>query len=506
MRVPNTITPAIFATDSYKLSHADMYPEGMEELFSTWVPRSDKIARATGRQIGSDNSVVFFGISMVVHDIVKQWNVWFGRPEADVVKEYEKFILDFLKVQPTEVQVNRIRDLHRLGHLPLVIRCLEEGTVTKTGVVQLTIFNTYPEFAWLTNYMESYLSTLLWSPQVVASIARNYRILCDEWADKTCDNNLHVDWQCHDFSFRGRDSLNVSETAQIGHLLYFRGTDTLAALFGADYYYDGFDTISYGSVPATEHSVMCAGGQLTELQTFDRLLDIYPTGIVSIVSDTWDFWKVLTETLPQLKDKIMARDGKVVIRPDSGDPVDIICGNLDADPGSPAYKGAIELLWEVFGGEVNHRGYKVLDSHIGLIYGDSITLERAKAIFERLAAKGFASSNVVLGIGSYTYQCNTRDTYGFAMKATAMVCDGVEHALFKDPVTDDGIKRSFRGYVSTRFNEATNEYYTVDGLTRDEALYDPEGQFHLEFDFEFLESPDDAIQTWDYVRERAVNS
>jgi len=177
-------------------------------------------------------------------------------------------------------------------------------------------------------------------------------------------------------------------------------------------------------VNATEHSVMCSGSKEDEIGTFRRLMETFPTGILSVVSDTWDLWKVLTEYLPQLKEEILARDGKLVIRPDSGDPVDIICGvdfkyKKHSDGGEeysiPEQKGVIELLWDVFGGTINEQGYKVLNSHIGAIYGDSITLERAEQICERLKAKGFASTNIVLGIGSYSMGYATRDQQGGAV-------------------------------------------------------------------------------------------
>lgn len=146
----------------------------------------------------------------------------------------------------------------------------------------------------------------------------------------------------------------------------------------------------------------------------------------------------------------MTRDGKIVIRPDSGDPVDIICGNresLNFRENSPETKGVIELLWDVFGGNINGQGYKVLDNHIGCIYGDSITIDRANEICRRLETKGFASSNVVLGIGSFTYQYNTRDTFGFAMKATYVEVNGEGREIFKDPITDDGTKKSAKGLL-----------------------------------------------------------
>jgi nicotinamide phosphoribosyltransferase len=191
----------------------------------------------------------------------------------------------------------------------------------------------------------------------------------------------------------------------------------------------------------------------------------FPTGILSIVSDTWNLWDVITKYLPQLKEEILARDGKIVIRPDSGDPVDIVCGTdlsgKKFKPNSPEAKGVIELLWDTFGGTTNEQGYKVLDPHIGAIYGDSITLDRAEAICKRLETKGFASTNVVLGIGSFTYQYNTRDTYGFAMKATYVEIQGKGQEIFKDPITDDGGKKSAKGLLSVDI-DATGNYYLID--------------------------------------------
>jgi nicotinamide phosphoribosyltransferase len=223
---------------------------------------------------------------------------------------------------------------------------------------------------------------------------------------------------------------------------------------------------------------MCAGGKEDEIDTFRRLLETYPKGILSVVSDTWDLWKVCTEHLVTLKDEILARDGKLVVRPDSGNPVDILCGeqvisrdyrdtveNADLDLTHPKYKGVIELLWDVFGGTVNEQGYKVLDPHIGAIYGDSITIDRADEICERLEAKGFASTNVVLGIGSFTYQYNTRDTFGFAMKATYVEVNGEGREIFKDPITDDGTKKSATGLLCV--TDAFGEYQLTDKVDWD---------------------------------------
>jgi nicotinamide phosphoribosyltransferase len=190
--------------------------------------------------------------------------------------------------------------------------------------------------------------------------------------------------------------------SRAGHLLSFTGTDTIPAIDWLEKYYnaDSDKEMIGGSVPATEHSVQCAGGKEDEQETYRRLItEVYPKGIVSVVSDTWDFWNVVTVILPNLKKEIMARDGKLVIRPDSGDPVKIIVGDPEAVDGSPEHKGLIRCLWDTFGGTLSPTGFKMLDPHIGAIYGDSITLDRQWKILSGLAKKGFASSNVVLGIG-----------------------------------------------------------------------------------------------------------
>lgn len=217
---------------------------------------------------------------------------------------------------------------------------------------------------------------------------------------------------------------------------------------------------------------------MDERDTYERLLDLYPTGIVSVVSDTYDLWNVINSILPELKDKILARDGKLVIRPDSGDPADILCGlNTNANylwdghnmsMGKPEEKGVVELLWDLFGGTVNEKGYKELDPHIGAIYGDSITFERADDICQRLADKGFASSNVVFGVGSYTYQYVTRDTFGFAMKATYVEINGEGREIFKDPITDSGTKKSAKGRLAVLKDANTGDFILKDQLSAEE--------------------------------------
>ena len=426
--------------DFYKADHRSQYPKGTTTVFSNWTPRKSRIPDI--------DKVVLFGLQYFVAEyLVTRWNrEFFDQPKDKVVNKYKRRMTN----AGINIDVDHIEALHDLGYLPIEIQALPEGTEVPIGVPMFVMWNTQPEFFWLTNYLETSISSIIWGPSTSATIAREYRRIIDHWTAETGGNPEFVDWQGHDFSYRGMYGTEAAMLSGAGHLLSFTGTDTVPAIdFMEDYYRADSDTeLIGGSVPATEHSVMCMGTQDDEVETFRRLItDTYPSGIVSIVSDTWDYWKVWTDYLPQLRDVILNRDGTVTIRPDSGDPVLILVGDPDAPVGSPAYRGSFELAWEVFGGTINDKGFKVLDPHINLIYGDSITTERCEAICAGLAAKGFVPGNV-FGIGSYTYQYNTRDTFGFAMKATAGVVDGELREIFKDPVTDDGTKRSARGLLS----------------------------------------------------------
>jgi nicotinamide phosphoribosyltransferase len=466
-------------TDGYKTGHHQQYPEGTTLVYSNFTPRSNKYAPK-----GCDQ-VVVFGSQMVMKQIHEMFQEgFFYQPKDVVCGEVKRELSMYLG---TDYDVTHIEKLHDLGYLPIIVKSITEGKKVPIKVPVLTIYNTHPDFYWLTNYLETLLSNLMWKPMTSATIANQYRKVLTKWMEKTDKENAwFIDWQGHDFSMRGMDSAEATISSGLGHLTSFFGSDSLPTIYGARKYYGETEFVC-GSVPATEHSVMCAGTKEDEVETFRRLLNTYPKGILSVVSDTWDLWKVCTEHVVTLKDEILARDGKLVIRPDSGDPVDILCGTLkayDSSTGEDYHKsykvrekGVIELLWDVFGGTINEQGYKVLDPHIGAIYGDSITIERADEICRRLEAKGFASTNVVLGIGSFTYQYNTRDTFGFAMKATYvelqepvygdMIDQGlntkiVGREIFKDPITDDGTKKSATGLLAVFENENDGTYELID--------------------------------------------
>lgn len=436
------ISPVLLK-DGYKVGHKFQYPKGTTMVYSNLTPRKSRVD-------GVDK-IVFFGLQYFIKEyLIRQFEEYFFKvPIEQVLRQYKRRIDNYLGKD--SITYSHIEALHKLGYLPLEIKALDEGTLVPMRVPVFTIKNTMPEFFWLTNMLETVMSTVLWKPCTSATTAFRYLKIFTQFAEETVGaDTSFIPWQGHDFSFRGMSGIEDAILSGAGHLLSFAGTDTIPAIDFLETYYgaDSDNELIGGSVPATEHSVMCMGTADGEINTFERLIcDVYPSGIVSVVSDTWDFWQVLTQFLPQLKDKVIARDGKLVIRPDSGDPVKIIVGDEMAPVDSPEYKGAIECLWEVFGGTITERGYKLLDAHIGLIYGDSITPERQIQILEGLMRKGFASYNIVLGIGSYTYEYVTRDTFGFAMKATYGEVNGVGRDIFKNPKTDDGTKKSAIGLL-----------------------------------------------------------
>lgn len=435
---PFDINPLLL-TDFYKVGHPFQYPPGTRFVFSNLTPRKS-------RHQNIQEMVVFGPQYLCQHYLIDYFNRnFFRRPRGEVVAEYKRRIRTSIGDLPS---YDHIEALHELGYLPVRIKALPEGSRVPMRVPCLTVVNTLPEFYWVTNFLETLLSATLWQPCTSATLAYEFRKSMNKHAEMTGLPPEFVQWQGHDFSFRGMSSLESAILSGMAHLLSFTGTDTIPAIDALERYYgaDAEAELVGGSVPATEHSVMCSGQKDCELKTIRRLItEIYPKGIVSIVSDTWDLWKVLTEYLPQLADIIMARDGKVVVRPDSGDPVDIICGDSAAQHRA-AQAGVVELLAETFGAPTNTKGFRVLDPHVGAIYGDSINLERERAMAERLMAKGFATQ-VVLGIGSYTYQYNTRDTFGTAMKATHVVIGEDRMDIFKTPITDDGTKNSATGLL-----------------------------------------------------------
>lgn len=750
-------------SDFYKVSHADQYPKDTEVIYSNLTARSSRI--------DGISEVIFFGLQYFIKEYLQnQFQTYFFGLHDQL---FDKLLRNYKNRLDCALggdhDVSRWRDLKNLGYLPLEIKALPEGAMVPLRVPLLTVRNTRSEFFWLGQWVETLLSNVIWKPITTATIAYQYRKLFDDYAKETSDIPEFTSWQGHDFSFRGMSSVDDAAAGGAGHLLSFTGTDTIHSIDFLERYYvaDASQEVIGQSVPATEHSVMTVFGEDGEFEMFRRLItEVYPSGIISIVSDSYNLWRVLTEYLPSLKEEINNRDGKVVIRPDcydeqtqiltpqgwkyfkylteddevaqvlddgsyefikplriinqyyngpmyhfkdhhgkldlvvtpnhrmvyerngqlrieeadsfkpgawgknflrsartidkgrnitplerlqiafqadgsylskgenyirfsfsksrkinrlkdilhecdlsykiyplkdgrvefnikydankisknfdwvdisdlcsnwccefieelshwdsnirnegrikfdttnksvidtveliaisagfgilisvyednrkehfsdvytayilmdnkiggqsqnkyreyysgnvycvqvpsgkvlvkrnrctlvsgnSGDPVSIICGSndnvLDDSDVQPEELGVVQLLWNIFGGTINSKGYKQLNPKVGAIYGDSITLERGKAICEGLKQTGYASTNMIFGIGSFTYQYVTRDTFGLAFKATAIRRNGVWHEMFKNPITDNGMKKSARGLLMVLPETTTN--------------------------------------------------
>lgn len=535
------------AVDGYKLGHGQQDAEDLTLKYSNMTPRSNRLFNSVA---GYDGKMVVFGIQGAWSEIVEMWNnSFFSQPKAKVMARYKRRIDGYLG--PDVISYEAMAALHDLGYLPLSLKTLPEGSRVKMKVPIFTLKNTHPAFGWCVNYFETILSNMTWQSCVNATVAHEYKRLLTEYAVKTGSPVEGVQFQAHDFSARGMAGMEAATRSGAAHLTSFVGTDTVTAIdYLEDYYEADSDKEMIGvSVPATEHAVSSINilvRQRALRKTMDPsftdeevrleaemafLKDLitknHPAGFVSYVADTYDYWSVLTGVLPALKETIMARDGKLVIRPDSGDPVKIVCGMLpvagddgkaiDFEDEDVAYEyvekyayalkrrnpdcikiggvfyelelhfdsegyhtgssidldvvypyevvaGSIRTLWKTFGGTITETGHKLLDSHIGLIYGDSITLARAETILRRLEESGFASGNVVFGVGSYTYQYNTRDTFGTAMKATAAIVKEEFIEVYKDPKTSDGTKKSAKGWLRVE-KDVKGDYILVDQVT-----------------------------------------
>jgi nicotinamide phosphoribosyltransferase len=511
-------------TDMYKTGHIYQYPDGTECVYSNMTARS---ATHAAMPEDWDRKVVFVGFYAVLKRyLLDLWNhEFFDKPKAQVVARYARRMNNALGKDV--VTADHFAALHDLGFLPITVKALPEGSRVNLKVPFFTVQNDdrWPEFYWVTNYIETALSAEVWKPITVATIAYEFRRVLNKYVELTGSSPEFADWQIHDFSMRGLSGVHDAGPVGAAHLMAagFGGDNIPALDYLEEYYQADSDTeLLGGGVPATEHSVMCMGGEEGERETFLRLIrDVYPTGIVSIVSDSWDFWYVITQLALSLKEDILKRQpnalgqAKVVFRPDSGDPVKIIAGltyvkingpgdyapveraaqlpdvvrwggkfyeyrldwigdeeagpwvediTLGAEVPEHVVKGAVECLWDIFGGDITDNGYKTLNQRVGLIYGDSITLEREEAILQRLGGKGFSAGNVVFGVGSYTYQYITRDTFGMAIKATWGKVNGEERELFKDPKTGDGIKKSAKGLL--RVEKEGDDFVLYDQQTR----------------------------------------
>lgn len=436
----------LLTTDVYKLGHMEFYPEGTTKIYSYLIARSSK----------KFESALWFGLQYYLKEYLLKP---ITHKDVDEFLEYRALILG----SNPEGVVKKVRALADLGHWPISIKAAPEGSIIGAKNVLMTMTNTHPDFAWTVGFLES-LILKVWNTTTVATSSLGFRRLFEKYAEETSSAPGMVPFQVHDFGYRGCSSEETAALSGMSHLVNFLGTDTVTAVKTAKEYYSATAPIGL-SVPATEHSVMCAFGRDHEIDAFRRMLQQNPTGIVSIVSDTYHLWNVLTNIAGKLKDEILVRDGKVVFRPDSGEPKLILCGDPSAPVGSHAHKGAIRLLDEMFGSTVNSKGYKELNPKVGLIYGDGMYYARIADILGTIKVMGYATTNLVIGVGGILLQQHNRDDMGFAIKATFATVNGEDRELFKDPITDPG-KRSHKGLV--RLDKVDGVYVTTDRVTTEQ--------------------------------------
>ena len=456
---------SLLLKDFYKAVHSEMLNPGMTKSVSYYTPRKSRVNRWP--------KVVNFGLQMFIKNwLIDEFNEnFFNRPEDEVVAEYKR-VLDNAMGKDI-YDINKVRKLHKLGYLPIEIISIPEGIEVPMRCPIFGITNTHDEFAWLPQALESLISAEVWYPMITATVGHTYRQIVDKYYDLTCDDNIPHRRALGNFDFRGDMGVDAALKAAAGWLMSFVNTATVPAIPFMEQMYNCDCTkeeVGFGAV-STEHFVMCSnfavdGDERTFLKRL--LTELYPNTSFSCVCDSYDYWNVVENILPSLKDEIMAHNGCFLVRGDSGDCVDVVTKTV--------FK-----LWELFGGTVNTKGYKVLDPHVKALYGDSITVERAEKIYQILMDNGFAASNVSRGGGSFSMHCIeedgmlkpfTRDTFSSCIKACDAIINGKEYPIFKDPKTDretgDGFKKSQRGACRVFLKDGELTY--EDGLTYEESL------------------------------------
>ena len=436
-------TNALLLCDTYKVCHSRMYPETLNTLVSYWVPRKSMF------QNEENQKMVFFGLQAFIQEyLIEYFNKnFFDVPLNEILTTYRKYLN--IQLGEGNYDVDKIINLHNLGYLPLRIDAIPEGSKVNMGVPCIRVVNTNPSFAWLVQWIECILQSELWKPCNHATIGNMYYKIAKHWYEKNVDENIDPRMAFADFGMRGMSCMNEAVRCSAAWLLSANKTSSIPALPYIDKYYDAdcsFNHIGLGAV-STEHSVMGANYALDgDERTFVKrlLTELYPNTSFSMVSDTYDYWNMVYNIIPSLKDEILAHNGKLLIRPDSGDQYKTVMNTVVS-------------LWENFGGDINTKGYKVLDPHIGVILGDGCTQNVVNKIWKELDRLGFASNNVIFGVGAFCFTAmfeddktivNTRDTWGVAMKATYGKFDDKELMIYKDPITDTNkLKKSHKGLI-----------------------------------------------------------
>lgn len=476
--IKNHINPMLLI-DFYKAVHAEMLPKGITKSVSYYTPRMSRVKRW--------NKMVFFGLQAFIKTyLIDYFNEYFFHaPKDEVIADYQR-IMDYSMGKDT-YGIQKIKDLHDLGYLPIEIHALPEGSRVNMHVPAFAITNTHPDFAWLPQSLESLISAETWHPIIAATVGATYRDIVHQYWEKTCDHTAPNEHSALGaFDFRGEESTQSAIKAGAGWCLSFVNTATVPTIPWLETMYNCDCTkeiVGKGS-PSTEHAVMCSnyavdGDEETLLRRL--LTEIYPNTSFSCVLDSYDYWNVIDNILPKLKDEILTHNGCMLMRGDSGDCVEVVVAT-------------VIHLDNIFGSTMNSKGYKVLNPHVKAIYGDSITVQRCEEIYKRLERKGYAACNVALGVGSFSMQCIeeeedititrpngskaegfkttvlkpfTRDTFSSCIKATYCEIDGKPYPIFKNP-KDGGFKKSQKGCCIVLQN-ASGDFVFSDGYTWDEA-------------------------------------
>lgn len=446
--------------DGYKLGHIDQYVKGTEYVMANMTPRDDRLANVIWEHF--NGKVVYWGIQYAVEKMADEWyETFFSKPKEEIMTWYARRVKNYLGPDNGDKQIAAMSRLHDLGYLPLKIKSLPEGSRVDMKVPVFTVTNTDPDFFWLVNYMETYLSCTIWPLCNAASLSEQYYNTSIHYAELT---GAPIEWlgiANHCFAGRGHRGQEDGMLSGAGHLLFSVGSDTLWAIdFFEQYYHaDSDHEMIACSVNAFEHAtatqrIAYFGSEVKAVE--DALVNIYPKGIVSYVADSNDYYRFISEDLVTLKDLILSREAdslglcKFVVRPDSSPktPLEVICGDDEAPLGSPEYLGSLEILGEIFGTTLNSKGYKVLNPKIGLIYGEAITLSMQNEIYSTMMKQGWCVSNILMGVGSWAFLENSsRDSYGFAIKGTNSIVNGEEVSMQKNPKTASSFKKSAKGLL-----------------------------------------------------------
>jgi nicotinamide phosphoribosyltransferase len=417
----------ILNTDSYKLSMFEQYPEGTKNVYSYIEARKG-------------GNIVFFGLQAYIKE-------YLSRPITMADIDEAEAVLALHGAPFNRAGWEHILNKHR-GYMPVVIKALPEGSIVPSGTVLVTVHNTDPEVPWITTHLETSMLRAVWYASTVATNSWKIRQTIKKYLEISGDVSS-LDFKLHDFGARGVSSFESAGIGGAAHLLNFNGTDTISGILHARKYYDA--GVCGFSIPAAEHSTITSWGVDNESNAYENMINKFskPGSIYAVVSDSYDFYNAVDNIWGnELRQKVIDSGGTLVIRPDSGDPRDMVIY-------------ALRSLEKTFGSTVNEKGYRVLNN-VRVIQGDGINSEMINQILLLTIAEGFSADNVAFGMGGALLQAVTRDDYSFAMKCSAIhFGDGIWHPVIKNPVTDSG-KKSKGGVMSVILSD-TGVYANVPG-------------------------------------------